>query len=284
MFIRWLMRLPPKNNIDPEALKALVEAEMSSRGIATRFIWTSSPGQAIELARNSAQDGYDAVVAVGGDGTVNEVVNGLAGSPIALGIIPCGTANVLAAELQIPSQISSACSVIAQGKIKIIDLGILNGRAFTMMAGIGFDAHVVRLVDRELKGRWGGFSYVIVALRELVRYSLRRIEVVTDTGERLAGYYIFIQNASRYGSGFSASPGSKIDDGLLEVIIFPKRRFFILVRYLLSDRKDSFDVMRRTIRWVDVLTPHEIQIDGDYYCDGPARIEVRPAVLKVIVP
>lgn len=283
-FMRRFMRLPAKEKFAPEALRSLIEHELAAHGIQTHFVFTAHSGQAIDLAREAAEEGYYAVIASGGDGTINEIVCGLAGTQVVLGILPCGTANVLASELGIPSEIAKACSMIAQGKVKTLDLGMLNGRPFTMMAGIGFDAHVVRRVDRGLKGRWGAFSYLFVLMSQLWRYTFRPIEAVTDTGEKVSGYYMFVQNASRYGSGFSASPDSRLDDGILELIVFPKRGFLKLVQYLLSDHKDSFDVLHRSIRSVDILTSHEIQIDGDYFCDGPAHIEIRRACLKVFVP
>lgn len=255
---------------------------MLSAGVRPSFEYTQYPGHATDLAKNAASEGYDAVVAAGGDGTVNEVVNGLAGSPTALGIVAAGTANLLAGELNLPADIPSACSAIVAGKSRTIDLGIIDGRFFTIMAGVGFDAHVVRLVDRKLKGRWGAFSYLIVTVRELLRYSFQPIEAEADDGERLRGYYLFVQNGTTYGSGFAASPESQLNDGLLEVILFPHRRFITVVQYLLSPRKQDFSVTRRTVKSIKILSSHEIQIDGDFFSQGPAVISIRPSCIRVI--
>jgi len=253
-------------------------------GVVPQLELTRHPGHATALAKDAAAAGYDAVIAVGGDGTVNEVVNGLAGTDTALGLIAAGTANLLAGELNLPSDITLACNVIAASRTKVIDLGVVDGRFFTMMAGVGFDARVVRLVDRKLKGRWGAFSYLIVLAREIMRYSFQPIHAVTEQGERLNGYYLFVQNATSYGSGFSASPQSQLDDGLLEIVVFPKKSLFLVVRYLLSAHKDSFPVLKRSIQGLQILSKHEIQIDGDYYCCGPCGIKIVPGGLRVLVP
>ncbi|MBK9586618.1 MAG: diacylglycerol kinase family lipid kinase [Alphaproteobacteria bacterium] len=282
-FLRRFLRLKKKEVLDASVLRQRIQDGFRAQDIVPTIEYTLYPGHAVELSRQAAAQGYNAVVAVGGDGTVNEVVNGLAGTDTALGIILAGTANLLAGELNLPADIATACAVIAAGRTKTIDLGVIDGRYFTMMAGIGFDAHVVRLVDRKLKGRWGAFSYLIVLFREFFRYGFKPIDVVTETGERLRGYYIFVQNAATYGSGFSASPESTLDDGRFELIIFPRRSFFSVLRYLLAKKKDTQAVVKRSILRLEVLTPHEVQIDGDFSCFGPAEISLHELSLRVLV-
>lgn len=283
-FLRRILRVPLREYLELEDLRRRVEAYLGEHDCVVDWAETQYAGHAQQLAKEAADRRFDVVVAVGGDGTVNEVVNGLAGSPTALGIIPAGTANLLAGELGVPADVDKACAVIAGGSVRVIDLPFVNSRYFTMMAGIGFDAHVVRLVDRRLKGRWGIFSYLIVTLRELVRYRFDRIEVRTDSGETKSGYYMFVQNAQSYGSGYSASPGSRIDDGLMELIIFPRRSLFTVVQYLLSAEKGRFDVSISAVRGVDLLSAHDIQIDGDFFGSGPSRIGIKPGFLRVVVP
>ncbi len=283
-FLRKVLRLKSKKTLSSEALRQNIESALALPGVSASFEYTLYPGHATELAKKAASEGYDAVVATGGDGTVNEVVNGLAGSRTALGIIAAGTANLLAGELNLPSEIDLASAVIVSGRTRTIDLGMIEGRYFTIMAGVGFDAHVVRLVTRKLKGRWGAFSYFIVTLRELMRYSFPAIEIVTEEGERLRGYYLFVQNGRTYGSGFAASPDSQLNDGLLEVILFPERRFITVIQYLLSPRKGNFKVHRRTVRSIKILNSQEIQIDGDFFTQSPAEISICPSALRVLAP
>lgn len=283
-FLRRLMRVPVREEFSLKDARVRIENFFHSVSMPMEWAETQYAGHGRELAKDAVSRGVNVVIAVGGDGTVNEIINGLAGSQTALGIIPAGTANVLSGELGLPGDIGRACNIIAEGNTRTIDLPYVNERYFSMMAGIGFDAHVVRLVDRRLKGRWGVFSYLIVTLCELPFYKFESIEVITDAGERLRGCYMFVQNAQSYGSGFSASPGSKFDDGLMELIVFPGRSLITVIQYLLSASKDRFNVEKRGVRSLQISTSHDIQIDGDFFGKGPANFGIKPAALNVLVP
>ncbi len=280
---RRMLKMPAKEKLTAEEIQTRLISIFSAFDILPDVRITDYAGHGVDLAKEMAEKNYDAVVAVGGDGTVNEVVNGLVGSETALGIIPFGTANLLAGELGLPSALDEACKVIAACQTASIDTCVVKGRHFTIMAGIGFDAHVVRMVDRNIKGKWGALSYPLVTLRELIRYPFKKIRAKTDKGKDLKGFYMFVQNAKCYGSGFSASPKSKMDDGVFEVIVFPSKTVFSLLVYLFSKDKDRFHVTTEGVTSLRIDTPHDIQIDGDYYCDGPADIQIMPKALKVIV-
>ncbi len=264
-----------------ETLEAIVKA-FSAFSIKPELVWTQYAGHATELARQAAQDGYDVVVAAGGDGTINEVVNGLAMSDTALGIIPLGTANLLATELGIPANVRHACQVIARGEVRNIDTARVNDRHFTIMAGIGFDAHVVSQVDTKTKSRWGALAYPLVALRELVRYPFRRIRVRTSDGMDLQAFFVFVQNTKLYASGYTLSPKSCIDDGTMEVLLFPTRNIFSLILYLLSKNKSRHCIEMEGVKSLEINSNHAIQIDGDYACRGPATISIAPGALRVL--
>ena len=280
---RRMLKMPVKELLTADEIIERLHSIFSEYNIKPDVCVTEYAGHGVDLAREMAEKKYDAVVAIGGDGTVNEVVNGLVGSETALGIIPFGTANLLAGELGLPTALDQACQVIYAGRTENIDTCVVQGRHFTIMAGIGFDAHVVRLVDRHIKSKWGALSYPMVTLREMIRYPFRKIRATTDGGEDLKGFYMFVQNAKCYGSGFSASPTSKMDDGVFEVIVFPSKTIFSLLLYLFSKDKDRFHVVTKGVKSLRIDTTHDIQIDGDYYCDGPAEIKIMPRALKVIV-
>ena len=159
----------------------------------------------------------------------------------------------------------------------------VNGRHFTIMAGIGFDASVVSKVDGKVKGRWGALAYPLVALRELARYPFRRIKIRTQDGIELRAFYVFIQNAKTYASGFAITPSSKMDDGSLEVLMFPTKNIFSLVLYVLSRDKSKFCVEMQGVKSLEINSNHEIQIDGDFACKGPAKIKICPGSLRVLV-
>ncbi len=132
-----------------------VAAALEERGCRLTVRETSGPESATELARAAAAEPFEAVVAAGGDGTINEVVNGLAGAPMPLGLIPLGTANVLAAEIGLPRRPESVAAALIEGALRSAYIGRANGRAFAMMAEVGFNAHVVHGIDLGLK-RWVG--------------------------------------------------------------------------------------------------------------------------------
>lgn len=281
-FARRLLRLPAKENISKDETHRRIKAAMESMGLAPEFVWTDSPGHATALASEAAKQNYDVVVAVGGDGTINEVVNGLAKTDTRLGIIPTGTANLLATEMGIPPNIEAACQIIAKGSEREIDTATVNGRHFTVMAGIGFDAHVVSQVDSQIKSKWGALAYPLVALREIVRYPFRRIKVKTQDGLELRAFFVFVQNAKIYASGFALTPDSRMDDGSLEVLMFPTKNILSLILYLLSSRKHKYCLEMKGVKLLEINSPHAIQIDGDYACKGPATIRIEPGSLKII--
>lgn len=282
---RKILRLSVKKNLDLSEIQRNISDTLKNYNVDADFVFTSYPGHATDLARIAAENGLDAVIAVGGDGTINEVVNGLVHTRTALGIIPIGTANVLSMELNLPSDIVEGCQVIAEGHTRTIDLGCVGkSRYFTIMAGVGFDAHVVRCAEKGLKSTWGVLAYPLVVLRDLLFYPFDLIKVRTQEGRELQARYLLIQNARRYGSGFIASPNSSMDDGMLEVLAFPSRSLFQIFCYLLSSHKDRFKIKTEEVKTLEILTPHEIQVDGDFFCLGPSTVEIVPKALRVFVP
>jgi len=281
-FARKILKLPAKESVSAEETQERIKAALEACGLNPDFVWTEYAGHATSLASQAAKDGYDVVVAVGGDGTINEVVNGLVNTKTRLGIIPAGTANLLATEMGIPPTIEAACQIIAKGSAQLIDTAKVNDRHFTIMAGIGFDAHVVSKVDSKTKSKWGALSYPLIAFREILRYPFRRIKVCTQDGMELRAFYVFVQNAKMYASGFELTPDSKIDDGSLEVLMFPTKNIFSLILYLLSKNKHKYCVEMKGVTSLDIKSTHAIQIDGDYACKGPAAIKVSPQSLHVL--
>lgn len=282
-FTRKLLRLPEKEKISVEETHQRIEAALKACGLNYETVWTQHAGHATGLAAQAAREGYAVVVAVGGDGTINEVVNGLANTKTRLGIIPRGTANLLATEMGISSNLEAACQTIAKGHAVKIDTASVNGRHFTIMAGIGFDAHVVSKVDSKVKGKWGALAYPLVAFRELARYPFRKIKVRTQDGIELRAFYVFVQNGKSYASGFALTPSSKMDDGLLEVLMFPKKNIVSLIFYLLSRDKQKYCLEMKGVKSLEIYSKHAIQIDGDYVCKGPAMIKVAPSSLHILI-
>lgn len=187
---------------------------------------TEGPGHATELARAAVDAGADVVLSVGGDGTANEVASALLGRSAALGIVPMGSGNGLARALGIPLRPLEALDVLETGVRRAIDVGMLNGRPFLNVAGIGFDAAVSRAFHARGKagGRRGLFSYVRLSLREMVAYRASRVVVETESERlELRPFVLVLANGPQYGSGAVINPGGKLDDGRLELVVIDER-------------------------------------------------------------
>ncbi|MEK7852118.1 MAG: diacylglycerol kinase family protein, partial [Deltaproteobacteria bacterium] len=162
-------------------------AYLTERGNTVDIFLTCKRGDALNAAREVRDGRVDLIIAAGGDGTINEVANGLAGSSIPLGIIPLGTVNVFALETGIPMDPLKACDVLLNGTPTRISLGKVNDHHFLLMAGIGFDAYVVYGLDLRLKRLSGRLSYIISGIGRIFTYSGQPLEIELDNGERLEG-------------------------------------------------------------------------------------------------
>lgn len=179
---------------------------------------TEFAGHAEELARQGAIDGYDIIVAIGGDGTVNEVGRALVHTKSALGIIPCGSGNGLARHLGIPIDPRKALEVIRNGNIRTIDYGKINDLPFFCTCGVGFDAYVS--LKFASSGKRGLLTYLENTLREGLRYKPEYYEIEDEEGlHKMKAFLIACGNASQYGNNVYIAPGASISDGLLDVTV-----------------------------------------------------------------
>ena len=246
---------------------------------------TQGPGDATRLA--AADRDHDLIVAAGGDGTINEVVNGRTGRP--LGILPVGTVNVFAKELGLPSRLEAAWRVLETGQIRTVDLGVAEfagqTREFVQLAGVGFDARAVRAVTWSLKTKLGPLSYVVAGLKILCQ-----THAVVEAAPGIAGAAVLIGNGRYYGGKVRLFPRARLDDGLLDVCVFEKLRGRDLIRYLpkilcaTHHRMAGvhyFQTAEFTCRSVGT-TP--LQLDGEDAGDGPIKFSVKPGALQVLVP
>ncbi len=188
----------------------------------TAFSYTIVPteyaGHAALLARDAVQRGVDIVVAVGGDGTVNEVARSIVHTPTALGIIPCGSGNGLARHLQIPIDARKALHIINQATIHCLDYGTINGEAFFCTCGVGFDAFISAKFAESKKR--GFLSYIENTLREGLRYEPETYTIEDDEGTfKYKAFLIACANASQYGNNAYIAPNASMKDGLMDVTI-----------------------------------------------------------------
>lgn len=248
---------------------------------------TTAPGDACRLAREAAAEGRRIVVAAGGDGTINEVVNGLAGSKTALGVLPVGTMNVFATELGLPNDLEEAWEIIEAGYTRAIDLGQVNDKYFVQLAGVGIDAQVVERTSSEFKKNFGPLSYVINAAQIAAQKPPRLI--VESDGVTREGSFVLVGNGRYYGMPLKVFKDARLDDGLLDVIVAQNTSHLDLIRYftgvVTGTHTDFQDIAYFHARELKVTSPDDvpIEVDGELAGKLPATFRIAPHGLNVVV-
>jgi YegS/Rv2252/BmrU family lipid kinase len=252
---------------------------------------TGYAGHAIELAREGAACGCDLVVAAGGDGTVNEVVNGIAGTRTALAALPFGTGNVWARELKLPLKPEAAAAALLEGAPYALDLGLAGDRYFLLMAGVGFDAAVTRMTRPDLKRRFGILAYLIQALTIARDVRGTRARIVLD-GRAIRGrvLMVVIGNSRLYGGYLQITHHASLTDGLLDIAVIKGQNARSAPMHLLSIflKRHDFnpDLLYYRAREITIsgTTPLDIQVDGDPVGATPMTFRVAPRALQAWLP
>ena len=248
---------------------------------------TDSAGGARRLAAEAAREGFRIVVAAGGDGTVNEVVNGLAGTEAALGVLPIGTMNVFSKEHDRPEKLDEAWAVIRAGNLREIDLLAANGTHFIQLAGVGLDAQVVKETTWESKKNLGPLSYLISAAQIAARTPPK---LAVEAGGRISeGSFVLIGNGRYYGAKITLFPKARVDDGLLDVLIFKNIGYLDIAKYLAGvlvgrhtgmDGVEYFQVSEATVR-----SEGDVPVEVDGELSGALPVTFRVAgKLRLCVP
>jgi diacylglycerol kinase (ATP) len=270
-------------------------------GSQSTLKFTASAGDARRLAANAIQEGFEIVVAAGGDGTLNEVLNGFADVPdgfgrARLGVLPLGTINVFARELAIPRQIDAAWAAIQQGRETLIDLpsveyqhnGTSQRRYFAQLAGAGLDARAIELVHWPLKQVVGGMAYILAGLQALAGAQSKI--TVTGGGHSATGGLVLIGNGRLYGGQLPMFPHADLRDGLLEVCVLYRASWLSLVRcapsLLLRGRLPSSVSQAFQAPSLTLSSPSRtpMETDGEFVGLLPAKFSLQPSRLRVIVP
>ena len=268
---------------------APVLARLREHGCTLVLRETKGPGDAERFAAEVDPGAFDLVVVAGGDGTVNETINGLARSGLPLALIPLGTANVLAAEIGLRTDPAAVARCVALGEPRPIALGAANGRRFILMAGAGFDAHVVAGVSVPMKRWLGKGAYVLSTLRQLLVFDFPSYEVLTDNAVQHAASVI-ITNARYYGGRFVCAPGASLESDTLQVCLFQRAGRLAAIGYalaLFSGRLPAVSSYRLIeARRIEIRgRPGEpIQVDGDGIGQLNGAIEVLPKALDLVFP
>ncbi len=284
-----LVANPTSGNWEPGAIKK-IETLLKKRVNLTSFT-TRKKGEAALIAKKLA--GTDLIMIGGGDGTINEVINGILSSnspkimETPLAIIPLGTTNVLARELSIPLDIEEAIKFALKGNARKISLGRINGYYFSLMAGIGFDAAAVYGVNEAVKERYGKGAYMLSGIKALRKYDPPLIRIKTPE-ETLKGFTAVIGNARHYAGKFMITPEADVTQPTLDLCLFQGETRISLLRFILS-------VIRKKHLYIDgviyrkypkmEITSSEyvhVQIDGDYFGTLPVQIEVVEDAVNIV--
>ena len=254
--------------------------------------FTRYAGEAIELSRKAAESGLDLVIAVGGDGSVNEVARGLVQSKTALGILPMGSGNGLARSLQIPLSLPKAVDVINRFQSRTIDVGFANDRLFVSNAGVGFDALVAKNFAHSR--RRGFLSYVFTVIRSLAVHQPGHYRLHIDgTATERKAFFIGVANGNQLGYNFKIAPDATVDDGLLDLCIVGPLPLWRLplaaIRSYNGSLPQSPYVTYQRCRELQIETDTALewmQSDGDPIAVSGNHLQVRilPGALKVVVP
>lgn len=249
---------------------------------------TRGPRTAADVVREYGTD-IDGVIVLGGDGTLNEVLPAVVGTPLFVAIMPGGTANALAHELHLPLRLDRAVKCLTGGCLRTVNVGRANDRPFLAMAGAGFDARIVESVSSRLKGRLGRLAYVLETVRQLRRYEFAPIRFSTDAGDWDAPFGV-VSNSRCYGGGYVMAPNAALDEPTLDLCLFCSRGFRSYLRYFYHLGRGTHttlpDVIYRKVRRVRLTAagPVPLQLDGEAAGPLPAEIVCLPDALRLVFP
>jgi len=250
---------------------------------------TTRTGEAEQMARRGVEEGFEKIVAAGGDGTVNEVVNGLASTNVTLGLLPIGTMNVFATELGLPINDLDLCwKIIENDSTRAVDLPKANRKFFVQLAGVGLDAQVVKETSSQLKRNFGPLSYLISAAQIAARQP-PQLFIHSEDASIDEGSFVLVGNGRLYGGPFPFFKHAVIDDGLLDVIVFKRLGYLEIIKYL-QDVVFSSDIRVPEIEYFQTrrlrVESHQsvpVEVDGELVGNCPVEFSVHERSLRVLI-
>ena len=251
---------------------------------------TSHASEAEALTKHAVEEGFGCIVAAGGDGTVNQVANGIGGSNVALGILPLGTVNVFAMELGLPSNDLQLCrDIIAARNIRLVDLPSANKKYFVQLGGVGLDAQAVKETSLAFKRSLGPLSYLISAAQIAARQP-PKLFIESENASTSEGSFVLIGNGRFYGGPFPFFKHAVIDDGLLDVVVFKQLGYLEIIRYL-HDVVFSSDIRVPEIEYFQArrlrVTSKQdvpVELDGELAGNCPVEFQMHERALRVLAP
>ncbi len=281
---------PISGTASKEGIPALIDSHIDATKYEVRTVFTEYSGHAAELTKSFVEEGVDIVVAVGGDGTVNEVARALRESPTALGIIPAGSGNGLARHLMLPQTPEGAIDIINEGIVHELDYGLINNHPFFCTCGVGFDAFISKRFAEA--GKRGKITYLENILKAGLKYESETYSISIDGGEfqSYKAFLVSIANASQYGNDAYIAPQASMNDGLLDIVIMEPLG-------ILTAPQVGIDLMSKTItqsartkcfQGKDIIIrrskPGLIHYDGDpIEATADLHVELRKKGIRMVV-
>ena len=270
---------------------------LSERGFVVKAFATAGANDATRIAQEAVKSGEDVVISYGGDGTLNEVIQGLTGTNVPVAVWPGGTANVVARDLGIPFDLEKLADVIVRGNTRRIALGVARNqsvdenfkRFFLMFAGIGLDASVAQNVNLKLKRRTGEFAYWVEGMKHLVQWPADVFSIKVDENEYEA-VFALLGNGKSYGGGISLTPKARLEEPSFEIYLLPRlQNNFAYLKDLALCLSGRPERSRATIVKGQKVTANSsaapwVEVDGEVIGKLPMSFEIVPEALSVIVP
>jgi diacylglycerol kinase (ATP) len=275
---------------DP-AIEAAVVRGLERMGHAVELFVPQAKGQMTQLARDACTSGYELLVSVGGDGTLNEVVNGALGTSVPVGVIPLGTVNVFARCTNVPLTVDAALDLIAKGAPRPVTLGRANQRAFVFTAGIGLDSEVLSNEDLKLKKYIGRYSYYVKTFTMLPTWRPPRLEISFDGEVPVPAEAVIFGKTRLYGDRFLMTPHASPFDDQVDACIFRQFDPLRFMRVAVASTRDGAHLTDSCIGYrkfsrATITSPDQahIHVDGEYMGTLPVEINAMPQALQVWLP
>lgn len=275
---------------NPERILQRTTAALDRANLTPIVMSTMAAGDATRLGREAIAAGADLVLVLGGDGTINEVVNALAGSGVAMAILPGGTANCLAIEIELGSNVERAVTRLSNYRARDVALGSLIGPGghhyFLSMCGVGLDARIVLDASPKLKRSTGKLAYWVAGFGQFGR-TIENLDVSIG-GQTYRAGFLLASRIKNYGGDLEIARGASLTSCDFEFVLFEGSNPMRYAGYMLGvaarqvQKMPGVHVIRGT--HAEVLTPAHVQIDGEYWGRGTALVEIAPVKLKLLLP
>ena len=262
---------------------------LTAEGLKVHVAPTGGPGDATRLAREAVAARCEVLVACGGDGTLNEVVSGMAGSDVPLLVIPGGTSNVLAREIGLPRDLPACAALLRRGAIRRISLGRAGDRRFVLMAGIGVDAGIVAASNSRLKRHFGEGAFWLAGFQQLAQYHFLPFDLIVD-GKPHRGTFALISKARNYGGPFQLTPQANLFSNQFAICLFQSQKRWRYLYYLSQVARGKHtglpDVVMLKGRTIEAAgsAKVQVQIDGELLGSLPQTISIQDNAISLIVP